>query len=221
MRRLAPSLLEADFRFLDEQLRKMERAGADQIHIDVMDGSFVPNLALGMREIRSIRQSTALPFDVHMMVQEPGRFVERMAEAGADVITVHYEACEDPEETIDRIRNLGAASGIALKPDTDLSVLSERLLQKVDVVQLMTVQPGLEGQEFLPESLSRIRKVRGRIEALGLTCEVEVDGKIGIGNVQEVVRAGASVIVSGRALFAGDLEENIRRMKQQMEQELS
>lgn len=216
MGKLAPSLLEADFRFLEEQLKTMERAGADQVHIDVMDGSFVPNLAFGMREIRGIRSSTDLPFDVHLMVQEPVRFVERIRDAGADVITVHYEACEDPGYTIDRIRMSGARCGIVLNPDTELGVLTEELLQKVHVVQLMTVWPGREGQEFLPDALLRIRRLRERIEELGAACEIETDGKIGMENVREVLRAGASVVVSGRALFEGDLEKNIREMKRLM-----
>lgn len=217
MSKLAPSLLEADFRFLDEQLKQMERAGADMVHIDVMDGSFVPNLALGMREIQSIRSSTLLPFDVHLMVQEPIRFVERMKKAGADVVTVHYEACTDLAKTIARIKSLGIRCGIVLKPDTALDVLEDPLLRQIDVVQLMTVHPGLEEQEFLPDSLERIRKLRERIEEQKLLCEIEVDGKVGPGNVQEVLRAGASVIVSGRALFEGSLEENIQKMKRLME----
>lgn len=220
MGKLAPSLLEADMRFLDEELKRMERAGADCVHIDVMDGAFVPNLAFGMREIGSIRPSSPLPFDVHMMVQEPVRFVKRIKEAGADVITVHYEACTDLDRTVRTIRELGIRAGVALNPDTSLGVLSDEVLAQADVVQLMTVQPGLEGQRFLPGSLARIQALRKRITDLGLDCEIEADGKIGMENVQEAVAAGASVIVSGKALFQGDLEENIRRMKRLIEEGL-
>lgn len=218
MGKLAPSLLEADMRFLDEESKRMERAGADYVHIDVMDGMFVPNLAFGMREIRSIRPSSALPFDVHMMVQEPIRFVKRMKEAGADVITVHYEACTDLVQTLRTIRGLGIRAGIVLNPDTSLGVLSDVMLAQADVVQLMTVRPGLEGQRFLPGSIERIQALRKRIDDLGLNCEIETDGKISMENVQEAVAAGASVIVSGKALFQGNLEENIQRMKRLIEE---
>ena len=183
-----------------------------------MDGAFVPNLALGMREVESIRASSGLIFDVHMMVNEPIRYVERMKAAGADVITVHFEACEDPERTVNAVKDMGIRAGIALKPDTELDVLKAPLLERADVIQLMTVQPGLEGQSFIPKSIRRIEMLRGRLEQLGLSRDIEADGNIGMDNVQKVVRAGATVVVSGKALFCGNLEKNIREMKRLMNQ---
>lgn len=217
MCKLAPSLLEADYRFLDNQLKKMQQAGADCVHIDVMDGSFVPNLSFGMKMIHNIRQSTNLEFDVHMMVREPSRFIKRMADAGADTIIVHYEACEDVEGTLALIKDSGVKAGIALKPETSPDVLTDKLLKAVDVVHLMTVEPGLEGQVFIPESLQRISEVRGRLDEVHVDCDIEVDGNITMENIKNVVVAGANIIVVGKALFSGNMVDNIQRMKLQIE----
>ena len=217
MCKLAPSLLEADYRFLDNQLKKMQQAGADCVHIDVMDGSFVPNLSFGMKMIHNIRQSTNLEFDVHMMVQEPFRFVKRMADAGADTITVHYEACENVEGTLALIKDSGVKAGIALKPETSLDIFTDGLLKTVDVVHLMTVEPGLERQVFIPESLQRISEVRERLDEVHVDCDIEVDGNITMENIKNVVAAGANIIVVGKALFSGNMMDNIQQMKLQME----
>jgi len=212
--KLAPSLLEADYRFLDVQLKQMELAGADCVHIDVMDGSFVPNFSFSMKMISSIRQSTNLEFDIHMMVQEPHRFSKRMVEAGANILTVHYEACLDVERTLIGIKDLGIKAGIAIKPRTSLDIIDDNLLKIVDVVHLMTVEPGLEGQVFIPQSLPRISDTRKRLDTINPSCDIEVDGNITMENVRDVIDVGANIIVVGKALFTGNMPDNIYRMKQ-------
>lgn len=215
--KLVPSLLEADYRFLDEQLKMMQQAGADSVHIDVMDGTFVPNLSFGMKMIQSIRQSTDLDFDVHLMVQEPDRFIKRIVDAGADIITVHYEACTDVRSTLEAIKSLGIRAGIALKPNTQLTVLRNELLKIADVVHLMTVEPGLEGQLFIPKSMRRISEMRKMLDKVHPDCDIEVDGNITMENIKGVVTAGANVIVAGKTIFSGDMTDNIRQMKRQLE----
>lgn len=215
--KLVPSLLEADYRFLDEQLKMMQQAGADSVHIDVMDGTFVPNLSFGMKMIQSIRQSTDLDFDVHLMVQEPDRFIKRIVDAGADIITVHYEACTDVRSTLEVIKSLGIRAGIALKPNTQLTVLRNELLKMADVVHLMTVEPGLEGQLFIPKSMRRISEMRKMLDKVHPDCDIEVDGNITMENIKGVVTAGANVIVAGKTIFSGDMTDNIRQMKRQLE----
>lgn len=211
---IAPSLLEADYGHLETELKKMKKGGADYVHIDVMDGCFVPNLSFGMKMIKGLRDSVDTVFDVHMMVMNPERFIHRMADAGADVISVHLEACENIIETLDEIHACGRKAGIVLNPETDFSLLTREILDRVEVIQVMTVAPGIEGQEFRTDMLVKINLIRNRLREMNYKIDIEVDGGINFENVQSVVNAGASIVVSGKALFTGNLEENIQRMKQ-------
>ena len=213
MCRLAVSLLEMNYGHLARGLKEIEQAGADYVHIDVMDGSFVPSLGIGTRLIEGIRISSSLVFDVHMMVREPERFLERVAQAGADIITVHYEACHDVKKTLEEIHGLGLRAGLALNPETSVDALEDEVLKEADVIHVMTTHPGMEGQTFIPESIEKIRGLRERLERLGVFRDIEVDGNITMENVKRTAEAGATVIVSGRALVQGNMEENIHRMK--------
>ena len=213
MCRLAVSLLELNYGHLARGLKEIEQAGADYVHIDMMDGSFVPSLGIGTRLIEGIRISSSLVFDVHMMVREPERFLERVAQAGADIITVHYEACQDVKKTLEEIHGLGLRAGLALNPETSVDALEDEVLKEADVIHVMTTHPGMEGQTFIPESIEKIRGLRERLERLGVFRDIEVDGNITMENVKRTAEAGATVIVSGRALVQGNMEENIHRMK--------
>lgn len=213
MCRLAVSLLEMNYGHLARGLKEIEQAGADYVHIDMMDGSFVPSLGIGTRLIEGIRISSSLVFDVHMMVREPERFLERVAQAGADIITVHYEACQDVKKTLEEIHGLGLRAGLALNPETSMDALEDEVLKEADVIHVMTTHPGMEGQTFIPESIEKIRGLRERLERLGVFRDIEVDGNITMENVKRTAEAGATVIVSGRALVQGNMEENIHRMK--------
>jgi len=213
MSKLAVSLLEMDYRYLHQGLKEIETAGADYVHIDMMDGLFVPNLGIGTRLIQGIRPATEMVFDVHMMVREPERFVERIAQAGADIITIHYEACGNVKDTLARIKGLGLKAGLALNPETSLEVLDTELMNQADVIHLMTTSPGVEGQTFIPESLDKIAGLREKLNVLGLDTDIEVDGNITKENAGLAAEAGATVLVSGRALVQGNMTENIRQMR--------
>ena len=206
---LAPSILAADFKNLGQEMKKTEENGARYLHFDVMDGMFVPSISFGMPVLASIKDGTSQTMDVHLMVQEPIRYVEAFQKAGADILTVHLEACEDVKATIDKIRECGMKVGLSICPETEAEALKP-YLKEVDMILVMSVHPGFGGQKFIPESLEKIRKVREMIEEQGLSVYVEVDGGIYLTNVREVLDAGVNVVVAGSAVFKGEPEQNTK-----------
>lgn len=207
---LAPSILAADFSKLGEQLRLLDETGVQYVHIDVMDGMFVPSISFGIPVIRSIRPCTDRIFDVHLMIEEPERYIADFADAGADLITVHAEACKHLDRTIDSIKERGLQAGVAINPATPLSAIA-CILHKVDMVLVMSVNPGFGGQKLIPYTVSKIRELKKIIDEEGLKTDIEVDGGINLENVQEVLDAGANIIVAGSAVFRGDAAENAER----------
>ncbi|HHU72249.1 MAG TPA: ribulose-phosphate 3-epimerase [Clostridiales bacterium] len=212
MIKLAPSMLAGDFNRLGEQITLLEKAGAEYLHIDVMDGSYVPSISFGMPVISSIRKNSNMVFDVHLMIDEPIRYIDDFAEAGADIITVHAEACKHLNRTIAKIKEAGCKAGVSLNPSTPLNVL-EYVLSELDMVLIMSVNPGFGGQAFIPNSLDKIKSLREMITNQGLDIDIEVDGGINSSNVSEVIKAGANVIVAGTAVFKGNIENNIMDFK--------
>ncbi len=207
---LSPSILSADFAKLGEQVALLDEAGAQYVHIDVMDGMFVPSISFGMPVIKSIRKCTERVFDVHLMIEDPDRYIDDFADVGADLITVHAEACKHLDRTITTIKEKGLKAGVALNPSTPLSVI-EWILPKVDMVLIMSVNPGFGGQSFLPYAVDKIRELKKMIEERGLKTDIQVDGGINHKNVSEVLEAGANVIVAGSAVFSGNIKENVQR----------
>ena len=212
--KIAPSILNADFGHLADAVRRAEAGGADWIHVDVMDGHFVPNLTLGPMAVEAIRRATRLPLDVHLMVEEPRRFIDRFRDAGADWLTIHVEADRHTHRTLGAIRELGARPGLALNPGTPLSA-AEELLDNLDLLVVMSVNPGFGGQSFIPAALDKVRRARGLMNAHQSSAELEVDGGIKPDNAPRVAAAGASVLVAGSFVYLeGDgIEQNIAALR--------
>lgn len=212
---LAPSILSADFWNLGEAVRQVEQEKLRWLHVDVMDGIFVPSISYGMPVIQSLRKRTELFFDVHLMIDRPERYIRDFAECGADMINFHIEATEQVEETIAGIRALGRKAGITINPGTPAAA-AEPYLELVDMVLVMTVEPGFGGQKLIPHCLDKVREVRAMAEAKGLSIDIEVDGGICVDNVAEAVAAGANIVVAGSAVYKGDVRSNVRTLLAKM-----
>jgi len=212
---LSPSILAADFWKLGEQIKEVEKAGAPYLHIDVMDGRFVPSISFGMPVITSIRKCSDIFFDVHIMIEEPERYAAEFVACGANMVTFHIEATEDVDKTIAIIREAGAKVGISIKPGTPVEVL-EPYIDKIDMVLVMTVEPGFGGQKYMEACTEKIRQTRRMITERGLNVDVQVDGGITIDNVHVVLEAGANVVVAGSAVFKNDIEENVKNFLKKM-----
>lgn len=209
--KLSPSILSADFCKLGEDIRQTEENGAEYLHFDVMDGVFVPSISFGMPVLASIKPSVKQVMDTHLMITEPIRYVEAFAKAGADILTIHYEACEDVRATLEKIRECGMKTGLSISPDTPVEVLRE-FLGEVDMFLIMTVHPGFGGQKLIPETLDKVRELRGMLNERGLETDIQVDGGIYASNIKDALDAGANVIVAGSAVFKGNPGENTKEL---------
>ncbi|MEA2087474.1 MAG: ribulose-phosphate 3-epimerase [Candidatus Caldatribacteriota bacterium] len=211
--KLAPSILDVDFAHLERELKKIENGGADLLHLDIMDGNFVPNISFGPRIVESIKSITSLPLEVHLMVEKPENHIKSFIDAGGDIVIVHYETSNHLDRLIQNINDDGVKSGIALNPATTLSVI-EHLINKIDVLLLMTVNPGFGGQKFIPEMIAKIEKARKIIDNQNKSISLAVDGGINLDNISQVVKAGAETIVAGQIITkSANPEETIKKIK--------
>lgn len=212
-KRIAPSILSADFSRLGEEIRRVEDAGADLIHVDVMDGHFVPNITVGPFILEAVRGVTSLPLDVHLMIERPEQYISGFADAGADIITVHAEACIHLHRTIQAIKEKGKMAGVSVNPATPI-VLAKYVLNDIDLLLIMSVNPGFGGQRFIPSALDKIKKARQMLDIAGSKASIEVDGGVKLENIGEVASAGADIFVSGSGIFGtGDYKKTIEEMK--------
>ncbi|MCR5109162.1 MAG: ribulose-phosphate 3-epimerase [Lachnospiraceae bacterium] len=216
MNLLSPSILAADFGNLSDCIK---RAGkADMVHFDVMDGMFVPNISFGIPILESVRKITDITLDVHLMIEEPIRYVKKFKDAGADILTIHYEACSDVRETMDRIHELSMKAGLAIKPDTDISVLKD-YYDVADMFLVMTVEPGFGGQTLIEKCVTKVKELRESLKSTGLETDIEVDGGITRDNIDTILKAGANVIVMGSSVYNGDIEKNVEFFMNRLKEE--
>ena len=213
--KISPSILSADFSQLGKEIKKLEEGGADLIHVDVMDGHFVPNLTIGPPVIKALRKYTKLPFDVHLMISPVHKYIKNFADAGSDIITIHPEATEDLKESISLIKELNKKVGISLNPNTEINVI-ESQLNNIDLVLIMSVFPGFGGQKFIPETIKKIKDLKEIKDKNNYSFDIEVDGGINFSNSKEVINAGANILVSGTTIFKennGNIKKNIETLK--------
>ncbi|CAG7840677.1 ribulose-phosphate 3-epimerase [Clostridium novyi B str. ATCC 27606] len=214
MVKLAPSILSSDFSKLGEDIKSLDKYGADMIHIDVMDGMFVPNISFGIPIIKSIRNITKLPFDVHLMIKEPSRYIEDFVKSGADIITVHYEADKHLDRTVNYIKSFGVKAGVAINPATSIESI-KHIIPIADMILIMSVNPGFGGQKYINYCSEKIREVKALSEKFNKDLLIQVDGGVGINNIKHVVECGANVIVAGSAVFKnGEIKKNIEELKE-------